>query len=65
MRNLTEENLTDAVVAQVNAENPRVQQLITSFIKHLHAFIKEVEPNEEEWWAAIDFLTRPGRICAE
>ena len=34
-------------------------------IKHLHAFVREVEPNGAEWFAAIDFLTRTGQMCNE
>jgi len=65
MRGLTEANLTDAVVSQVNADNPRLQQLMESFIRHLHSFVREVEPTEAEWWAAIDFLTRTGHTCTD
>ena len=63
MRNVTEENLTEAVLRQMNAQNPRVQQVATSLVRHLHAFIREVEPTEEEWFTAIDFLTRTGQKC--
>ncbi len=63
MRNLTEQNTTDAVLEQIKADNPRIQQIMTSLIKHLHAFIREVEPTEAEWMAAIQFLTRTGQTC--
>jgi len=63
MRNLTEENITDAVLEQIKADNPRFQQVMTSLIKHLHGFIREVEPTETEWMAAIQFLTRTGQLC--
>ena len=36
-----------------------------SLIKHLHAFVREVEPSGAEWFAAIDFLTRTGKMCDE
>ena len=48
MRNLNEDNATEAVIRQINAENPRVQQIVTSLIKHLHAFVREVELTEED-----------------
>jgi len=60
---LTEENITEAVLANINAENPRIQQIVTGFIRHMHAFIREVEPTEDEWFAGIDFLTRTGQMC--
>ncbi|MEM9773937.1 MAG: intradiol ring-cleavage dioxygenase [Chloroflexota bacterium] len=63
MRNVTEENLTDLVTDRMKAENPRVQQIATSLVKHLHAFIREVEPTEEEWFQGIQFLTKTGQMC--
>ncbi len=63
MRNLNEENLTDAVIAKINADNPRVQEVVTSLVRHFHDFIRDVEPTEEEWFTAIDFLTRTGQMC--
>ena len=58
-----ETRLTDDVIATVTCENPRSQQLITSLVKHLHDFIRDVEPTEAEWMNAIDFLTRTGHKC--
>jgi catechol 1,2-dioxygenase len=63
MDELSEDTLTDAVLAQVKAQNPRVQQVVSSLVRHLHAFIRDVEPTEEEWFVGIDFLTRTGQKC--
>lgn len=63
MRNLTEENLTDIVLQRINSEDKRSQEVLKKLIKHLHAFIKDLEPTEEEWFKAIDFLTRTGKKC--
>jgi catechol 1,2-dioxygenase len=63
MRNLNEDNATEAVIRQIKADNPRVQQIVTSLIKHLHAFVREVELTEEEWFYGIQFLTRTGHMC--
>lgn len=63
MHQLTEDALTEAVLATINADNPRLQEVVISLIKHLHAFVKEVEPTEDEWFTAIDFLTRTGQKC--
>ena len=38
MRNLTEENLTDVVLDSLNATDPRAKEVISSLIKHLHAW---------------------------
>jgi len=63
MRNITEENLTELVLDRMNADDPRVQEVATSLVKHLHAFVREIEPNEEEWFTAIKFLTDTGQKC--
>ncbi len=63
MRNLNEDNVTEAVLRQMKPENPRLQQIITSLVKHMHAFVREVELTEEEWFYGIQFLTRTGHMC--
>jgi hydroxyquinol 1,2-dioxygenase len=64
MRNLTETNLTDAVLSKLEgASDPRFKQIMTSLIRHLHAFVREVELTEEEWFAGIQFLTATGQKC--
>jgi protocatechuate 3,4-dioxygenase beta subunit len=42
--------------------DPRLKQVLTSLVHHLHAFVKDVELTEEEWGFAIDFLTRTGHM---
>jgi hydroxyquinol 1,2-dioxygenase len=64
MRNLTEQNLTDAVLAKLEgASDARFKRVMTSLLKHLHAFVREVELSEEEWFAGIQFLTATGQKC--
>jgi hydroxyquinol 1,2-dioxygenase len=64
MRNLTEANLTEAVLAKLErATDPRFEQIMTSLIRHLHAFVREVELTEEEWFTGIQFLTATGQKC--
>ena len=65
MKDFTLENLTDAVVEAYteNAQSPRHAQLFTSLIKHLHAFAKDVELTEQEWFEGIQFLTATGKMC--
>ena len=64
MRNLTEQNLTEAVLAKLTgSEDARFKQIMTSLIKHLHAFVREVELTEAEWLAGIQFLTATGQKC--
>src|SRR5512134_744438 len=66
MRNLTEENLSATVIASMSgAKDARFQEIMTSLIKHLHAFIREVNLTEAEWLAGIQFLTAVGQRCDE
>lgn len=66
MRNLTESNLTEAVIGrQAGAQQPRLKEVMSALVRHLHAFIHEVELTEAEWDAAIQFLTAVGRKCDE
>lgn len=62
MRNVTQENLTEAVIARMaDTPDPRLKEIMTSLVAHLHAFAREVKLTEEEWFKGIDFLTRVGR----
>jgi len=61
---VTEQNLTDVVLQRwQNIPDPRLRQVIQSLIKHLHGFVREIEPTEAEWFTAIDWLTRTGQMC--
>src|SRR3954454_5787762 len=54
--------LTEAVVASFDgAADPRLRDLMQALVRHLHAFSREVELTEDEWFAAVDFLTRTGQ----
>ena len=64
MRNLTEGNLTDAVLAKLEgATDARFKEIMGSLIRHVHGFIREVELTEREWLIAIQFLTATGKKC--
>lgn len=63
MRDFNEQTITDAVIGQFKAQDPRLQQILTSLVRHLHDFIREVEPTEAEWFAGIQFLTEVGQMC--
>lgn len=58
-----ETELVERVVASFDScESPRLKQLMVALTKHLHAFIRETRLSEQEWGAAIDFLTRVGHL---
>lgn len=62
-RDLADERLTEEVLEHFeNSRSPRFQEIMQSLVKHLHAFVSEVELTEEEWSRGIDFLTRTGHI---
>lgn len=64
MRDFDETSITDAVLERLSAApDPRMRQVSQALVRHLHAFVREVEPSFEEWQAAISFLTRTGHMC--
>lgn len=61
----TEDNSTEAVNARVATDaDPRLAEIMCCLVRHLHAFAKDVELTQEEWEAAIAFLTRTGQTCS-
>jgi catechol 1,2-dioxygenase len=64
MYSFNEHNSVELVLQRLEGcRNPRLQEVMTSVIKHLHAVVKEVEPTPQEWSAAIQFLTATGQKC--
>ena len=61
---VTEDTLTDIALERwSDIPDPRLRQVMTSLVKHLHAFVRDIEPTQAEWATAIDFLTRTGKLC--
>lgn len=64
-RNFTEQNATDEVIARYDdCADARLKQVSVAAIRHLHDFVREVEPSPEEWFKAIEFLTQVGQKCS-
>ncbi len=64
MRNLNQHNITEAVLASfANTPDPRLKEIISSLIKHLHNFARDVKLTEEEWFQGIQYLTATGHKC--
>jgi catechol 1,2-dioxygenase len=62
----SEERSAEVVAAGfAGTADPRLRRVLTSLVRHLHAFVKDVELTEEEWGVAIDFLTRTGQMCSD
>lgn len=63
MRNLDEDTITQAVLARhTGAPSARLRRVMTSLVQHLHAFARDVELTEAEWFEGIRFLTECGHI---
>lgn len=63
MRNLTEDSLTASAIERISkCANPRLKQVMTALLHHLHDFAREVRLSEEEWRIGIAFLTEVGSI---
>jgi hydroxyquinol 1,2-dioxygenase len=59
-------DLTDEVISSfANTPDPRLRDLLSALVRHLHAFARETELTLPEWEYAIDFLTRTGQKCDE
>ncbi|WIM88039.1 dioxygenase [Candidatus Mycobacterium wuenschmannii] len=60
---LTEHTLTEAVQQTFdNAADARFREVFRSLVQHLHDFARDVRLTGEEWFAAMDFLERVGKI---
>jgi hydroxyquinol 1,2-dioxygenase len=65
MHDLDEHNITDAVIATfAEASSPRLKTVMTSLVRHLHDFTREVELTPDEWIEAVQFLTNVGQKCS-
>ena len=64
MKDLTEHNVTEAVVGTFGPDtDPRLREIMTALVSHLHAFVRETRLTRAEWMEGIRFLTRTGQAC--
>jgi protocatechuate 3,4-dioxygenase beta subunit len=62
----TVEDITAEAISRYNkTPDPRLKEIMVCLTKHLHAFAKEVNLTEAEWFAGIQFLTRVGHMCSD
>jgi len=62
----TEADSVEVVTARNRAaKDARLAQVMEVVTRKLHEAVKEIEPTQEEWMAAIQFLTRTGHMCNE
>jgi hydroxyquinol 1,2-dioxygenase len=66
MSDYNQEKLTqDVVDAFANTPDPRLRLLMTSLVKHIHAFAREVDLTPDEWMAGLNFLNKTGQMSTE
>ncbi|MFJ9372931.1 intradiol ring-cleavage dioxygenase [Streptomyces sp. NPDC101455] len=62
----TDVTVTDEAVASLEGTaDPRLKELLTGLIRHLHAFARENDLAQAEWERAIGFLTETGKMCTD
>ena len=62
-QNLTESTITKAVQQTFDeSSDERFRQLLVGLVGHLHDFAREVRLTGDEWFAAMDFIERVGKI---
>ncbi len=60
----TEDDITRQVLERIEGTpDPRTKQIMKSLVTHLHAFVKDVQLTEAEWFEGIKFLTDTGQKC--
>ena len=48
-----------------NTPTPRLHEITVSMLKHMHAFVDEVNLTQDEWLAGIEFLTAVGKFATD
>ena len=66
MRNLTQDNVTDALLRSFDqTPDPRLKEIMRAVVRHLHELAREVHLTQEEWLYAMHLLLRAGKISDE
>lgn len=60
------ESLTETVIASMGQNvDPRTREILSSLIRHLHAFVREVNLTTGEWMTGVEMLNRAGKMTDE
>lgn len=63
MLNLDENTITAEVLRRLeNTPDPRLKEIMSNLVTHLHDFARESALTEEEWLKGVLYLTRTGQI---
>src|SRR6516162_5251840 len=61
-----EKDVTEAVLDEIaRSKNPRLREVLSAFVRHLHDFAREVKLSEEEFQAAIGYIVALGKHTNE
>ncbi|AWW41299.1 intradiol ring-cleavage dioxygenase [Streptomyces cadmiisoli] len=55
----------EAVASLAATADPRLRELLTGLVRHLHDFARETRLTQAEWEQAIGFLTATGQACTD
>ena len=62
----TEKDITPAVLSELaRIRNPRLREILSAFVRHLHGFAREVRLTEEEFQAAMGYIVALGKHSNE
>lgn len=62
---LTEQTITEAVQRTFDdSTDERFREVFVSLVQHLHDFARDVRLTGEEWFTAMDFLERVGKVSS-
>ena len=66
MKNLTLDNITDAVLRSIDGtQDPRLKELLDVFIRKAHEAVRETGLTHAEWLQLTEFLRRTGEATSE
>jgi len=61
-----EKDVTKAVLSKIaRTKNPRLREILSALVRHLHGFAREVKLTEEEFQAAIGYIVALGKHTNE
>ncbi len=61
-----EQDVTKAVLAEIaHAPDPRFREVMSAFVRHLHAFAREVKLTEDEFQKAVGYIVECGKRTTE
>jgi catechol 1,2-dioxygenase len=59
-------NFTQTVINAMGPKtNPRLRQVMTSLIRHVHDFARETELTVDEWMAGVELMNWAGQMSTD